>query len=81
MEEAYKSILTQGGVIGAFLLLFLLGKIRREGEIKEKDIEIAALKATVKEYIEHYQKEVLPALIEVTKVSGEIVSYLNKRRD
>jgi hypothetical protein len=81
MEEIYKSILTQGGIVGAFLLLFLFGKIRREDEVRQKDNEIAELKKSVKELTEHYQKELLPALIEATKVSGEYVLYLNKRRN
>lgn len=69
------------GIVVVFLVLFFSGKVRREGEVKERDRDIEALKGTLKEYTEHYQKEVLPALIEVTRVSGEIVSYLNKRRD
>lgn len=63
------------------LALLFAGKLRREGEVKERDAEIKELKQTLKEYTEHYQKEVLPALIDVTRVSGEIVSYLNKRRN
>lgn len=69
------------GIVIVFLILFLSGKVRRENEVKERDVEINELKAILKEYTEHYQKEVLPALIEVTRVSGEIVSYLNKRRN
>lgn len=69
------------GIVVIFLVLFFSGKVRREGEVRERDQEIKELKETLKEYTEHYQKEVLPALIEVTKVSGEIVAYLNKRRN
>lgn len=69
------------GIVVIFLVLFFSGKVRRENEVKERDVEIKDLKETLKEYTEHYQKEVLPALIEVTKVSGEIVSYLNQRRN
>lgn len=69
------------GIVVIFLVLALSGKLRRESEVRERDEEIDELKTTLKEYTEHYQKEVLPALIEVTRVSGEIVSYLNKRRD
>lgn len=68
------------GFIVLFAFLFFSRKVRSEGEVKEKDEEIRELKETLKEYTEHYQKEVLPALIEVTRVSGEIVTYLNKRR-
>lgn len=69
------------GVIVVVLVLAYTRKVRFEGEVKEKDGEIKELKDTLKQYTEHYQQEVLPALIEVTRVSGEIVSYLNKRRD
>lgn len=69
------------GVIVVLLILIYSGKLRRESEVTEKDKEIAELKSTLKEYTEHYQKEVLPALIEVTKVSGEVVAFLNKRRN
>jgi hypothetical protein len=69
------------GFIVIVLGLAYTRKVRFEGEVIEKDDEIKELKQALKEYTEHYQKEVLPALIEVTKVSGEIVSYLNKRRD
>ena len=69
------------GAVGIFLVLFLLGKIRRADEVADKDEEIRELKLTIKEYIEHYQKDVLPALIDVTKVSGEVVTFLNKHRD
>lgn len=69
------------GVIVVVLVLAYTRKVRFEGEVKEKDQEIADLKESLKEYITHYQSEVLPALIDVTRVSGEIVSYLNKRRD
>lgn len=68
------------GVIIVFLVLIFIGKLRRESEVKERDIRIEKLELQIEEYIEHYQKEVLPALIDVTKVSGEIVAYLNKRR-
>lgn len=69
------------GVIVLFFGLFYAGKFRREAEVKERDEEIAELKAALKEYTRHYQEDVLPALIEVTKVSGEVVAYLNKRRN
>ena len=69
------------GVIVVVLFLAYTRKVRFEGEVKEKDAEIVALKEALKEYTEHYQKEVLPALIEVTKVSGEVVAFLNKRRN
>lgn len=69
------------GIVIIFLILALSGKLRRESEVKERDEEIKDLKETLKEYTEHYQKEVLPALIEVTRVSGEIVAFLNKRRN
>lgn len=69
------------GFIALFAVLFFSRKVRSEGEVKEKDAEITELKAELREYIEHYQKEVLPALIDLTKVSGEIVAYLNKRRN
>lgn len=69
------------GIVVVFLVLFFSGKVRREGEVKERDREIEELKNTIKDYTEHYQKEVLPALIEVTRVSGEVVTYLNKRRN
>lgn len=69
------------GIVVIFLILFFSGKVRRENEVKERDVEIRELKDSLKGYVEHYQKEVLPALIEVTRVSGEIVTYLNKRRD
>lgn len=69
------------GVIVVVLGLAYTRKVRFEGEVKEKDAEITELKSELREYIEHYQKEVLPALIELTKVSGEIVTYLNKRRN
>ncbi len=69
------------GIVVVFLVLFFSGKVRREQEVKERDSEIKELKDTLKQYTEHYQKEVLPALIEVTRVSGEIVTYLNKRRN
>lgn len=68
------------GVIVVVLFLAYSRKVRFEGEVKEKDVEIKELKDALKEYTEHYQKEVLPALIEVTRVSGEVVAYLNKRR-
>jgi hypothetical protein len=67
------------GVIVVVLVLAYTRKVRFEGEVKEKEAEIAALKETLKEYTQHYQTEVLPALIEVTRVSGEVVSFLNKR--
>lgn len=69
------------GVIVVVLALAFTRKIRFEGEVKEKDLQIKELKDSLNRYILHYQDEVLPALIEVTKVSGEIVTYLNKRRD
>lgn len=69
------------GFIVLFAFLFFSRKVRSEGEVKEKEKEIGELKTELREYIEHYQKEVLPALIELTKVSGEIVTYLNKRRN
>lgn len=68
------------GVVIVFLVLIFVGKLRRESEVKERDARIAKLESTIEQYVEHYQKEVLPALIDVTKVSGEIVTYLNKRR-
>lgn len=68
------------GVIVLFFILFAIGKFRRESEVVEKDKEIAELKTALNKHIEHYQKEVLPALIEVTRVSGEVVTYLNNRR-
>lgn len=69
------------GVIVVILALLYAGKLRREREVLDKEKEIVELKTTLKEYTEHYQKDVLPALIEVTKVSGEVVAYLNKRRN
>jgi hypothetical protein len=69
------------GVIVVVLFLAYTRKVRFEGEVKEKDNEIVELKVTVKQYIEHYQKEVVPALIEVTRVSGELVGFLNRQRD
>lgn len=74
-------ILSGFGPIGLFLFLFFMGKIRREGEIQEKDERIEKLESTIGQYIDHYQKEVLPALIEVTRVSGEVLAFLNKQRD
>lgn len=68
------------GVIVLFFALFFFGKVRRESEVKERDDRIKKLEDQIDGYVEHYQKEVLPALIDVTKVSGEIVTYLNKRR-
>lgn len=79
--EQYYGIIAQTGVVGVFLLLFLIGKIRREGEVKDKDKEILELKGTVKSYTDHYQDDVVPALIDVTRVAGELVAYLNKHRD
>lgn len=83
--DVYTTILTNGGIVGVFLLLFIFGKIRREDELKdlkaEKDKEIAELKASLKDYTSHYQDDVVPALIDVTKVAGELVAYLNKHRD
>lgn len=69
------------GVIVLFFGLFYAGKFRRESEVKERDAEILELKQSLEKYIEHYQKEVLPALIEVTRVSAEYVAYLNRPRD
>lgn len=69
------------GVIVVVLFLAYTRKVRFEGEVKEKDAEIVELKGAVKQLTEHYQTEVLPALIEATKVSGEVVLYLNKRRN
>jgi hypothetical protein len=77
----FYGIIAQSGMVGIFLLLFILGKLRREGEIKDKEAEIAELKATLKEYTGHYQDDVVPALISVTRVAGELVAYLNKHRD
>lgn len=68
------------GVVIIFLVLIFLGKLRRESEVQERDKRIESLESAIKEYTEHYQQEVLPALIDVTRVSGEIVSFLNKRR-
>ena len=68
------------GFIVVFAALFFLGKIRREAEVVERDARIAKLEAAITEYTQHYQQEVLPALIDVTKVSGEVVAFLNKRR-
>lgn len=79
--EQYYAVIAQYGVVGVFLMLFLLGKVRREGEIKDKDKEIAELKASLKDYTAHYQDDVVPALIDVTRVAGELVAYLNKHRD
>lgn len=79
--DVYTTVLTNGGIVGAFLLLFLFGKIRREDELKEKDKEITELKASLKDYTAHYQDDVVPALIDVTRVAGELVAYLNKHRD
>lgn len=69
------------GVVVIILVLFFSGKIRRENEVKERDAEIKDLKASLEKQLDHYQQEVLPALIEVTRVSGEVVAYLNKRRN
>lgn len=68
------------GVIVVVLALAYTRKVRFEGEVKEKDAQIERLQVACDRYIEHYQKEVLPALIDVTKISGEIVGYLNKHQ-
>lgn len=68
------------GVIVLFFALFFVGKFRRESEVKERDERIKNLEATIEKYVEHYQDEVLPALIDATKVCGEVVQLLNKRR-
>lgn len=69
------------GVIVVVLALLFVGKLRRESEVHDKEKEIMQLKDSLEKQLEHYQKEVLPALIEVTRVSGEVVAYLNKRRN
>lgn len=69
------------GVVMVILVLFFSGKIRRENEVKDREAEIKELKSSLEKQLEHYQQEVLPALIEVTRVSGEVVAYLNKRRN
>lgn len=68
------------GVFVVFFALLFIGKLRRESEVKERDIKIDKLEKTIEQYVEHYQSEVLPALIDVTRVSGEVVSLLNRRR-
>lgn len=80
LNQVY-TIIAQNGIAGAFLILFLLGQIRRGSEVeamrKERDEERAANK----EMVEHYQAEVIPNLINTTRVAGEMVAYLNKHRD
>lgn len=66
------------GVIGIVLIAMFLRKIRTEGEVREKDKEIERLQGALDGYIKHYQEEVLPALIDVTRLSGDLVAYLNK---
>ena len=80
LNQIYGFII-QSGVVGAFLLLFLFGKIRREGEVLDVKAELAENRLVVKTLTEHYQKEVIPALIDTTRVAGELVAYLNKHRD
>lgn len=68
------------GFITVVLGLAYTRKVRFEGEVQEKDERIAKLEAAISMYTEHYQKEVLPALIDVTKLSGDLVAYLNKHQ-
>lgn len=68
------------GVIVVVLTLSYTRKIRFEGEVKEKDSRIEKLEAQLESQTKHYQEEVLPALIEVTRVSGGLVEYLNRQR-
>lgn len=69
------------GLLAVVLGLAYTRKIRFEGEVQEKDKQIAELKDSLNKYIEHYQREVLPALLDATKVSGEVVAVLNRNRD
>lgn len=68
------------GVIVIILAMAYTRRIRFEGEVKEKDQRIEKLEAALESQNEHYQKEVLPALIEVTRVSGGLFEYLNRQR-
>lgn len=69
------------GVIVVVLGLAYTRKVRFEGEVKEKDAQIEKLQGSLEKYIEHYQKEVLPALIDVTRLSGDLLAYLNRHTD
>lgn len=69
------------GVIVVVLFLAYTRKVRFEGEVKEKDERIEKLEKAIESLTDHYQKEVLPALIDVTKLSGDLVAFLNKHNN
>lgn len=81
LNTDWYGILLQAGPVGLFLLLFILRKIRTDGEVREKDAQIERLQKALDARIEHYEKEVIPAMLEANRVGGEMVAYLNKHRD